>query len=514
MGAMNKSSESESCVLVIFGASGDLTARKLIPALYEMELQGQLPPGLRVLGVSRTKLSDDDFRDRLTPKAREHAQGFVEESWHAFAQRVHYHPADAAQPDSMEGLHTRIRELGELSGITRSDGDPNTLFYLSVAPSLYEPIINAIGAAGFVAEGKRWCSLHPEQTAWQRIVIEKPFGHDVASAESLNRTLGRVFEEESIFRIDHYLGKELVQNILVMRFANAIFEPMWNSQHIEHVQVTASESIGVGSRAGSFYDEAGAIRDMIQSHLLQVVAMVAMEPPSRYEAAAIMSEKIKLFNAASLARDPDGLPRAAMGRYGPSSDGPAYVDENGVDPERRTETYGAIQIGFETWRWAGVPFFIRSGKRMAQKRTEVVIQFKRPPINLFGESIEAAGHSNRLVLAIAPHEGLSLELRGKVPGSKFKIESAALDLDYVERFGGEAVEAYGPLLVDAMAGDRTLYKHRDEVETGWKLVQPVLDSEQLRAGIQTYDSGSWGPSRADELIASATATGRWHNPDA
>lgn len=517
MGAMQQSRESESCVLVIFGASGDLTTRKLIPALYEMEHRGQLPKGLRVLGISRTELSDDAFREKLRPSAEKSAKGFNAEKWKTFAQRLHYHAADAAEVDAFKGISQRINSIGQDAGILRSNGEPSILFYLSVAPSLYEPIIDNIGASGLVTEGKRWCSLRPQETAWQRIVIEKPFGHDLASAESLNRSLGRVFEEEATFRIDHYLGKELVQNILVLRFANSIFEPVWNRNHVAHIQVTAAEELGVGNRAANFYDEAGALRDMIQSHLLQVIAMVAMEPPSKYEAAAIMREKIKLFNSASLAYEPDGRARAVLGRYGEGPDGPAYINEKGVDPERRTETYGAMQIGFDTWRWAGVPFFVRSGKRMAQKRTEVVIQFNSPPVNLFGAALTngkgAGEYSNRLVVAIAPHEGISLELRGKVPGSGFKLDTASLDLDYVERFGGEPIEAYGPLLLDAMRGDRTLYKHRDEVETGWRLVQPVLDCPIARSEIETYTPGSWGPAGADRLIEAGKPGARWHNPD-
>lgn len=516
MPVMQPSREPEPCVVVIFGASGDLTARKLIPALYEMQTRGQLPNGLRVLGVSRTEMTDDEFREKLRAPAEKSARGFQANLWNEFVQRVHYHPADAAKPAEFAGLSTRIQSLGEQAGINRVNNEPSILFYLSVAPSLYEPIIASIGASGLVTEGKRWCSLRPQETAWQRIVIEKPFGRDVSSAESLNRALGRVFEEDAIFRIDHYLGKELVQNILVMRFANAIFEPMWNRNHIEHVQVTAAETIGVGSRAANFYDEAGALRDMIQSHLLQVLALVAMEPPSRYEADAIMREKIKLFNTGFLARDDQGGARAVLGRYGEGPEGPAYVDEKGVNADRRTETYGAIQIGFENWRWAGVPIFIRSGKRMAQKRTEVVVQFANPPLNLFGSAIDGAQHANRLIIAIAPHEGLSLELKGKVPGSKLKLGTAALDLDYVERFGGEPIEAYGPLLLDAMRGDRTLYKHRDEVETGWRIVQPVLDCPRVREAIETYKPGSWGPVAADRLIESGVPSSRsgarWHNP--
>jgi glucose-6-phosphate 1-dehydrogenase len=512
----------EPCVLVIFGASGDLTQRKLVPALFELDCQGRLPRGLCVLGVSRTPMSDDEFRAKMRESSARFAKvagGFSEDRWAPFARRLHYLAEDAAQPAAFGRIADRIMALARAAGIVRPVGSPNILFYLSVAPTLYEPIIANIGASGLVSEGKRWCSIDPAGTSWQRIIVEKPFGFDLASAASLNRALGRVFEEDHIFRIDHYLGKELVQNILALRFANTIFEPVWNRAYVDHVQVTAAETVGVGSRAANFYDApgGGAMRDMIQSHLLQVLALVAIEPPSIYDAAAIMREKIKFFAAARPVA-PDQVARAAVfGRYGPdpAAGEPAYTDEKGVDPARLTDTYAAMRVEFDNWRWAGVPFYLRSGKKMAAKLTEVVVQFKRPPTNPFRlispQSDLRPG--NRLIINIAPREGISLRIEGKVPdggAGGLRLDSAKLDLDYLERFGGEPIDAYGPLMLDAMRGDRTLFKHRDEVESGWRICQPFLDSMELRRAIHTYPPGSWGPAAADDLLA---RDGRaWHNP--
>lgn len=508
MAEIPPSERPEPCAIVIFGASGDLTQRKLIPSLFELDEKGQLPERFFVVGVSRTKMSDAEFRERMLEFVRERGEGFDRDRWDRFARKLHYHPADAAVIEEHDGLNQRLRELGSEHGVTTQGREPNILYYLSVAPELYARIIEAIGASGAVSEGKRWCSLDPRAMPWQRIVVEKPFGRDLRSAESLNRTLGRVFEEESIYRIDHYMGKELVQNILVMRFANRIFEPVWSHHHVDHVQITAAETLGVGRRAANFYDGSGALRDMIQSHLLQVLTLVAMEPPSRYSAAAMARERVKVLNAIRAIDAGDVVSAAALGRYGRKGDDPAYVEETGVDASNRTDTFCALRVHVDNWRWSGTPFYLRSGKRMARKLTEVVVQFRQPPACLFG--VCADRPPNRIIINIAPDDGVSLRFEAKVPGPKLRVESVKMDMDYATAFNAEPVEAYGPLLLDAMRGDRMLYKDRDEVELAWRICQPLLDSAALRASIEEYATGSWGPRGADALMA---RDGRiWHNP--
>ena len=490
---------TDPCILVIFGASGDLASRKLVPAMYEMHVAGQLHASTVILGVSRTQKSDDAWRDELKSWVAQQVKNFDTAKYAEFAKRLFYFPGDAVKSECYPALEARLAELAAQKG-TRG----NLLFFLSVAENLYEPIVQQIDDAGLVVEGKRWCSIDPNAKSWQRIIVEKPFGHDAASAASLNRALGRAFEEESIYRIDHYLGKELVQSMLVLRFANSIFEPVWNWQYIDHVQITAAETVSVGQRT-AFYDQTGAIRDMIQSHLFQVLAFVAMEPPSLYTPENVRAEKIKIIDSISVPTADEVAAHCALGQFAADGKEGAYHELAGVASGSTTETYAAMKVHFDNWRWAGTPFYIRTGKKLAQKRTEVVVQFKPPAANLFRKVPGFGGEApNRLVIQIAPKERFNLRFEVKVPGFGLRGANVDMQLDYADQFKADPVEAYGPLIVDAMRGDQTLFKHRVEVEGAWNAVMPFLDerSAAARAGIHAnYACGSWGPASADELLA-------------
>jgi len=498
----------EPCLIVIFGASGDLTKRKLIPALYELYRGGHLPEQFAVMGVSRSAMTDAEFVERVRPFC-EKDEDYDAEQFDTFARMLHYHAGDATKLEAFDSIKVRLAEISQDHGT----GD-NALYYLSVAPRLYDPIIENIGAAGLVIEGKRWCSINRQTQPWQRIVIEKPFGHDLKSAAHLNRVLGRVFEEEAIFRIDHYLGKEAVQNLVVFRFANAIFEPLWNRNYLHNVQITAAETVGVEGRGG-YYEGSGAMRDMIQSHLLQVLATVAMEPPNSFEAADLRDEQRKVLEAvADIATDE--VDRVAVrGQYGPGEiDGEkyiAYTDEDGVAGDSNTDTYAALRVKINNWRWAGVPFYVRTGKALKRKLTQIVLYFKQTPHAIFTHG-EKPLAPNRLVINIQPDEGISLRFEGKVPGQGLKVRSAVLDFDYVDQFGGHIPEAYAHLLLDAMQGDRSLFKDRHEIEAAWRIVTPVLDHWEAhpRVGMCTYPAGSWGPEQAEALFE---GDGHWHNPE-
>jgi glucose-6-phosphate 1-dehydrogenase len=499
----SSSKKVEPCVLVIFGASGDLTARKLVPAMYEMAEAGLLPAETRILGVARRSKTDDQWREELEPWLRKHNSKVEESIWRELASRIHYQSADATTDRGMATVAARVQELDAEAG-TRG----NILFFLSVASSLYAPIVERIDAAGLVVEGKRWCSLEPSEASWQRIIVEKPFGEDDQSARSLNRTLGRAFEEEAIYRIDHYLAKEVVQSLLVFRFANILWEPVWNQQYIDHVQISAAETVGVGQRTG-FYDQTGAIRDMIQSHLFQVLAFVAMEPPTDYTSEHVRNEKVKVTDAIVPTPRDRVAEFCALGQYGPGADGrPGYAESEGVAAGSKTETFAALRLQFENWRWAGTPFYLRSGKRMAEKRTEVVIQFKPPAANLFRKlpiTAEARRlEPNRLVFSVAPYEALSLRFESKRPGMGIRVDPVEMTAALERDPGEPVVEAYGPLIIDAMRGDQTLFKSRIEVESAWDAVMPFLDasSAPAREGIEgNYAPGSWGPESARELLA-------------
>ena len=498
------------CLLVIFGASGDLTKRKLIPSLFHLFVEGRLPERFAVLGVSRSEMSDEAFRKRLF----EFGKRYPADQWQAFADCLHYHAADSTQSDSFATIKTRVGALCKQYGT----GD-HVVYYLSMAPQLYEPTINQLAGHNMVTEGKSWCSLDRDNPSWQRVIIEKPFGYDPESAAHLNRVVGRVFEEENIYRIDHYLGKETVQNLLVFRFANTIFEPIWTREFIDHVQVTASESVGVEER-GEYYDSpsGGAMRDMIQSHLLQVMAVVAMEPPVSMAADDIRVEKTKVLKACRTSQPAEIAQIAVRGQYGPGQVGgeavPGYREEDGTDAQSQADTYAAMQVSIDTWRWGGVPFYLRSGKRMSKKLTEIAVTFQPTPHPLFRDRLtgQVGRPPNQMIINVQPDEGIRIRFEGKVPGSGMDIKSVVMDFDYVEQFAAELPEAYATLLLDAMRGDQTLFKHRDEIEHCWRIVQPVLDHWQQypQDDLPNYAAGTWGPSTSDIMMA---RDGRqWHNP--
>lgn len=502
----------DPCLIVIVGASGDLTKRKLVPALFELYREGQLPEAFAVLGLSRTQMSNDAFRDRLQTFITVVDNEPIRRQWTDFARRIYYHAADPTRPDAYPGIKQHMEELSE-----RHQTGSNVLFYLSISPQLYEPIILQLAQNDMVTEGRHWCSLDRANPPWQRVIVEKPFGYDPASASRLNAVIGSVFPEESIYRIDHYLGKEMVQNLLVFRFANAIFEPIWNQNYIEHVQVTAAETVGVEGRGG-YYDSpsGGTMRDMIQSHLLQVMAVVAMEPPVSMTAADVRNEKIKILAATRIPRPGQVQDMAVRGQYGSGQvDGQAvagYRDEQDTDPESQTETFAALRLFIDTWRWGGVPFYVRSGKRMARKLTEVVVTFKRTPHCLFREEAARSMRPNQIVINLQPDEGIRLRFEGKVPGAGMKIRDVVMDFNYIEEFQAEPPEAYTTLLLDAMRGDQTLFKQRDEIEYCWHVVQPVLDywQQYLPEDFPNYAASTWGPSASDVMMARHDR--QWHNP--
>ncbi|MGH9684033.1 MAG: glucose-6-phosphate dehydrogenase [Candidatus Acidiferrales bacterium] len=483
---------NDPCLIVMFGASGDLARRKLLPALYDLALHSCLAPRFRLLGFARTGMSDDDFRksaSEFLPKAEE--PGGTVEKKNSFLKHLQYFKGDYDDPGAYERLRKRLDELdreGQLGG--------NRLFYLAVPPEVYIRIVEHLGKAGLTkpVSGR----------AWTRVIIEKPFGRDRASARELNAKVLGVFNESQVYRIDHYLGKETVQNLLVFRFGNGIFEPLWNRNYVDHVQITAAESLGVESRA-AFYESAGALRDMIQSHVLQLTSLVAMEAPANFDATSVRNEKIKVLQSIR-AFAPESIWKSVVrGQYGPGNvDGkpvPGYRQEPGVKPGSAAETFVALKLYVDNWRWSGVPFYLRTGKRLGRPLTEIAIRFRQAPHRVFrGENIE----ENSLVLNIQPDEGISLSFGAKSPGAQMHIQSVTMDFQYKRAFGGGPRSAYSTLINDCIRGEATLFDRADSVEAAWALVDPILDAWKGASAppFPNYPAGSDGPRAADDLASS------------
>ena len=466
--------------VVIFGASGDLTSRKLIPALYDNFRKQRLPRGLRIVGVSRTPMTDDAFRDRLYEKARATLGDICERHvWDEFAKTVYYQPGDVGVPADHSKLDERLNAWEQ----TRSSG---RLYYLALAPQLYAQVVEHLGQAG----------MAHEERGWRRIVLEKPFGQDLASARELNRQVGAVFQESQVYRIDHYLGKETVQNLLALRFANTIFEPLWNRNYIEHIQITVAEEVRVGTR-GAHYDSVGVLRDMFQNHLSQILTLIAMEPPTRFEATALRDEKVKVLDAIHVPDAETVETCSVLGQYA------GYHNEPGVSPDSRMPTYAAVRLNVDNWRWQGIPFYLRSGKGLTAKTSEVIIQFLCPPHMIFdipkGETIRG----NRLVVTLQPDEGIHVAFQTKIPDEGMILKESNLYFHYRDSYPVTAIpDAYETLLLDVMEGDASLFIRDDEIELAWRVIDPIIAGWEARTAepLPEYAVGSWGPARADVFM--------------
>jgi glucose-6-phosphate 1-dehydrogenase len=484
----------EPTAIVIFGASGDLTHRKLIPALYNLTVQSLLDGRSQIVGVARSAKTDEQFRGEMETAVKEHARyDFDPQVWEPFSRRIHYVAGSFDDNAAFARLAEKLKNLGRKGGATR-----NRLFYLATPPKAFGPIVDRLEAAGLATQST--------EEGFARIIVEKPFGHDEASAEQLNREIGTAFDESQIFRIDHYLGKETVQNVLVFRLGNGIFEPLWNRRYVDHVQITAAEAIGVEGRAG-YFDVAGVTRDMLQSHLLQLMTLIAMEPPVAFEPQSVHDEKVKVLRSIVAQSDDELRRHSVRGQYAAGSVAGqpvrGYTEEEGIGKGSTTETYVAVRLELDNWRWAGVPFYLRTGKRLPKRATEVAIVFKQPPFALFAHSGIPRVESNVLAIRIQPDEGISLRFASKIPGYDFHIDPVQMDFMYSRAFGIEPPEAYERLLMDAILGDSTLFARIDEVMLGWRFV------DRLRAAWESdgapvparYEAGTWGPKESDELMA-------------
>ena len=497
--------QADPCTIVILGAKGDLAKRKLLPAIYQLAKDKLLPDGCHVLGMARELMDDDAFRRMMgdAVRASEEIPEFDETVWRSLAARMHYTDGDFADATAYERLAAR---LGEIES-RRNPFEPNRLFYLAVPPSVFPPIVRALSDSGLAPRLN-----DATQRPWYRIVIEKPFGTSLETARTLNRLVLELFSECQLYRIDHYLGKETVQSILVFRFANAIFEPIWSRQSVQHVQITAAETVGVGNR-GRYYEEAGVVRDMFQNHLLQLLTLTAMEPPASMSADAVRDEKVKVLKSLRWLHDTEIDSAAVRAQYD------SYRDEPDVAKSSMTPTYAAVRFYVDNWRWTGVPFFLRSGKRMARRVSEIAVQFRDPPVLMFRQETRAQIAPNVLTLRIQPNEGVSLSFEVKAPGAVYQLSRGievapvAMDFMYKEAFGETNPSAYETLLLDVMLGDATLFTRSDEVEAAWKVIDPLINywDKNPPSKMPKYPAGSWGPAEADHLVQALGA--RWREPE-
>lgn len=491
------------CAIVIFGASGDLTKRKLVPALYRLVQQRLLPAEFAIVGLARTEMTTEEFRAKMKEAVEEFSaeKSVDEEVWNSFAQGLHYITGDIGTPGDYQKLSELLEQVDKERGTAG-----NRLFYLSVAPRFYSEAVKQLGEAGLAK---------PKDDTWVRVIIEKPFGSDLASAKALNQEIHQHLDESQIYRIDHYLGKETVQNLLVFRFANGIFEPLWNRQYIDHVQLTNAEAVGVEGRGG-YYETAGVVRDMLQNHVFQVLSLVVMEPPASLDSEAVRDEKFKGMMAARAFTPERVREECVRGQYGPGSIAgqpvPGYREEEGVAKDSTTETFAMLTMYFDNWRWAGVPFFIRSGKRLPKRVTEIAIQFKSAPLQLFGVAGEHVA-PNQLIIRIQPDEGITLRFAAKIPGQTTNIREVNMDFRYGASFGVQLAEAYERLLLDCILGDSTLYARKDMTEHGWEIVMPILEewaASKDKVEFPNYEAGTWGPQSSHDLIERMGH--RWRRP--
>jgi glucose-6-phosphate 1-dehydrogenase len=493
--------QGDPCVMVIFGAAGDLTGRKLIPALYNLARAGLLSREFAVVGVARSQMSNDDFRKKVAQHVKEFCTDAPDDDlWEWFARRFFYFAGDFNE----DRLYPELKDF--LAKVDRDHSThQNFFYYLATAPNFFGAIVEKLASAGLMEQGN---------DHWRRVIIEKPFGHDLESAKALNQQVLKVADEKQIYRIDHYLGKETVQNIMAFRFANGIFEPIWNRRYIDHVQISVAETVGVEGR-GSYFDHAGSLRDMVPNHIMQLISLTAMEPPISFDANAVRDEQAKILHAIQPMSDEEVLTRTVRGQYGEGTIGgehvPAYRAESDVPPDSRTETFVAMKLLIDNWRWADVPFYLRTGKRMPMRNTHIVIQFRRAPFVLFRDTPVENLMPNQLVLHIQPEEGISLRFAAKVPGPVMRLGTVDMNFEYQEYFGKQPSTGYERLLHDCMIGDQTLFQRADMVEAGWSVVNPVLDlwKALLPRNFPNYPAGTWGPKEADELLERDGR--RWRN---